>query len=198
LACIAALFTLPIALLAGRYLRQDYRWCKIHIIFNSITILLIIIVFGLGMGAVSTAHLGTQFNGPYSDFHHKLGMAVFVVVLLQGILGFFAHRTKMGTAARRIHLFFGACAAGLVYWETWEGMHREWNEMSTPLLPTPTVVQVLFWALLLIPAVAYAVALGQTVLNSIADQESDVLVDSGISSSDQNESSEKTNPTVQE
>jgi hypothetical protein len=76
-ACIAALGTIPAALLIGRYCRSDPKWCRYHIILNSITTFLIVLVFGLGMGAVASQDLGTQFNGPYSDLHHKGGLGAF-------------------------------------------------------------------------------------------------------------------------
>ena len=41
---------------------------------NAATACLIVLSFGLGMGAVASQDLGTQFNGPNSDLHHKAGL----------------------------------------------------------------------------------------------------------------------------
>jgi len=169
-ACIAALFTMPIALLAGRYLRSGPRWFKVHAIFNTITILIIILVFGLGMGAVASGGHGTQFSGRGSDLHHKVGLVIFLIVVLQGIIGFLAHNTPSGHFVRRLHVPFGIIVAAGVYWEVWEGMHNEWVETSTSLTATPESIQILFWALFLVSVTAYAVAVGQDVLRGVASK----------------------------
>ena len=59
-------------------------------------------------------------------------------------------------------------AAGL-YWQTWEGMHNEWTEMSVIQTVTPTSVQVLFWILFLGAVAAYALAAGQETLALLAN-----------------------------
>jgi hypothetical protein len=177
-ACIAALFTLPIALLAGRYLRNGSKWFKVHVIFNTITVLLIILVFGLGMGAVHSSHLGRQFAGPYSDLHHKVGATVLSIVLMQAIIGVAAFYTNSGSFLRRLHVPFGIIVAAGIYWNTWEGMHNEWAEMSTGGTVTPQSVQVLFWVLFLISATAYGIATGQTLLGIIAGKQQPADLDS--------------------
>ena len=169
-ACIAVLFTLPIALLAGRYLRsRGPVWCRIHMIFNSITVFLIVLVFGLGMASVSTQGLGTSFEGPNSDLHHKVGLSVFILVLIQAILGVTAHHFEMGHLTRRIHTPLGIITAAGLYWQTWEGMHNEWTEMSVIMTSTPLSVQVLFWVFFLIAVSAYMLAAGQAVLGLLVN-----------------------------
>lgn len=167
-ACFAVLFTLPVALLSGRYLRHHNNWFKVHIIFNTITTLLVILVFGLGMGSVHASHLGMQFAGEYSDLHHKVGAAVLSIVLMQSIIGFAAHYTRPGSFLRRLHIPFGIIAAAGLYWNTWEGMHNEWPEMSVAQTYTPNGVQVVFWVLFLISATAYGIGVGTAVLNNMA------------------------------
>jgi hypothetical protein len=158
---------MPIALLSGRYMRSGPKWFKIHVIFNTITVLLIILVFGLGMGAVQASHLGLQFAGPNSDLHHKVGATVLSMVLMQAIIGTAARLTKAGSVLRHVHVVFGIIVAAGMYWNTWEGMHNEWAEMSTSMTSTPQGVQVVFWVLFLISASAYAVGVGHAVLNNI-------------------------------
>jgi len=169
-ACIAVLFTLPIALLAGRYLRsRGPVWCRIHMIFNSITVFLIVLVFGLGMASVSTQGLGTSFEGSNSDLHHQVGLAVFILVLIQAILGFVAHSLHMGHMTRKIHIPLGIVTAAGLYWQTWEGMHNEWTEMSVIMTSTPASVQVLFWVFFLVAVSAYMLAAGQAMLDLLAN-----------------------------
>jgi hypothetical protein len=166
-ACIATLFTLPVALLAGRYLRAGDKWFKVHVIFNTITVLLIVLVFGLGMGAVHAAHLGRQFAGPYSDLHHKVGATVLSITLMQAIIGVLAHYSPGGSFFRRLHVPFGIIVAAGMYWNTWEGKHNEWAAMSTSMTVTPQAVQIIFWVLFLVSATAYAGAVGTTVLDGL-------------------------------
>jgi len=119
------------------------------------------------MAAVSSVGLGTQFSGVYSDLHHKVGLALFLLVLLQGLLGLAAHRAPGGHFLRRMHVPVGVLTAAGLVWQTWEGMHNEWAEMSTSLTVTPESVQLLFWALFLLSAMAYAVAVGQATLRTV-------------------------------
>jgi cytochrome b561 len=168
-------FTLPVAILAGRYFRHDPRWFKIHVIFNTITVLLIILVFGLGMGSVHASDLGLQFAGPNSDLHHKVGAAVLSTTLMQAIIGIVAHFTKAGSSLRRLHIIFGIIVIAGMYWNTWEGMHNEWAEMSTSGTVTPQAVQIVFWALFLILVSVYAVGVGQSTLNYVSAQKVHVM-----------------------
>lgn len=94
LACIATLRTIPAALLFGRYCYSNPNWIVWHIGLNAATTLLIILVFATGMISVASADLGTQFKGPNSAFDHKARMDVFVVVLLETLLGVLAERPK--------------------------------------------------------------------------------------------------------
>ena len=170
-ACIAALFTLPIALLAARFYRKDPRWFKIHAIFNTITTLLIILVFGLGMGAVQASQLGMQFAGPNSDLHHKVGAAVLSVTLMQTIIGTAAHYTKAGSFLRLLHIPLGLITAAGIYWNTWEGMHNEWAEMSVAGTVTPQGVQIVFWILFVISVTVYGCGAGEAALKYVIREE---------------------------
>ena len=144
-------------------------WCRVHIIFTTITVFLMILVFGLGMASVSTQGLGTSFEGSNSDLHHKVGLAVFILVLIQAILGVIAHNTTLGHPIRKSHIPLGIITAAGLYWQVWEGMHNEWMEMSVIMTDTPTVVQVLFWVFFLVAVLAYVLAAGQAALDWLAN-----------------------------
>lgn len=156
---------MPAAMLAGRFVRSSPVWFRYHLIFNSLTILLLVIVFGLGVGSVSSLGAGTSFSGDGTDTHHKAGLAIFIAVLLQGILGYAAHSTKKGSFVRLLHMPVGILVAVMLYWIVWEGMHDEWAEMSDSATVTPNGVQVLFWVLLMISVLLYVGSLGQMVLS---------------------------------
>ncbi|KIM73573.1 hypothetical protein PILCRDRAFT_15152 [Piloderma croceum F 1598] len=170
-ACIATLFTLPIALLVGRYRHTGAIWFKIHALFTGITIFLVVVVFVLGIGAVSSTHLGTQFSGIHSDLHHRVGLIVFVLFALQGILGIVAHKTPSGDLLRRVHVLTGIFAVAGLLGETWEGMHVEWADKSTSKTVTPQLVQLIFWVFVLVWATLYTVAFVQAVLLKNRGQE---------------------------
>ena len=128
-----------------------------------------VLVFGLGMASVSTQGLGTSFGGPDSDLHHQVGLALFILILLQAILGVTAHNFNKGHLTRKIHIPLGIITAAGLYWETWEGMHNEWPEMSVILTSTPVSVQVLFWVFFLVAVSAYMLAAGQAILDWLAN-----------------------------
>jgi len=172
-ACLAVLFTMPLAILSGRFLRSRLgsRWLHVHIAFNLATCILFIIIFGLGMKAVKTANEGAQFNGPQSDIHHKLGLMLFILLLVQGMLGFSAHRLAIDTIMQKpirvVHSTFGIIVAGLAYAVVWNGMHTEWPSMSTNLAQTPVFVQILFWIFFLVEVGAWMLSAGESVLNAM-------------------------------
>jgi hypothetical protein len=171
-ACIAVLFTLPIAVLAGRYLRsRGPVWFRIHMIFNSITTFLIILVFGLGMGSVATQATTTSFEGSGSDLHHKVGLTVFILVLIQATLGIIAHNFNTGHITRTIHISLGIITVAGLYWQTWEGMLNEWPETSVIMTTTPMAVQVLFWVFVGGAILAYVLAAGHAALGLLAPRE---------------------------
>ena len=137
--------------------------------FTTITVFLIVLAFGLGMASVSTQGLGTSFGGSNSDQHHKVGLAVFTLVLLQAILGVVAHSFSIGHLTRKIHIPLGIITAAGLYWQVWEGMHNEWTEMSVIMTSTPLSVQVLYWVFFLIAVSAYTLSAGQAILDWLAN-----------------------------
>jgi TRAP-type C4-dicarboxylate transport system permease small subunit len=70
---------------------------------------------------------------------------------------------------RKIHIPLGIITAAGLYWTAWEGMHNEWTGMSPVMSVPPTSVQVLFWVLFTGVVGAYMLAVGQVVLNFLAN-----------------------------
>ena len=120
------------------------------------------------MASVSTQGLGTSFSGPNSDLHHKVGLTVFILVLLQAILGITAHNSNPGHLIRKIHIPFGIITVAGLYWQTWEGMHNEWTDMSVIKTNTPASVQVLFWVFFLGAVTAYLSSAAHATLDLLA------------------------------
>ncbi|KAL8279440.1 hypothetical protein RQP46_008252 [Phenoliferia psychrophenolica] len=183
-ACVATLGTLPAALLIGRYCRSHPHWLRAHMMLNIATTLLIVLAFGLGMGAVASQDAGTQFNGPDSDLHHKAGLGVLAVVLTETALGFVAHGTPVGKRlvegggkhwVRWTHVALGLTTAVLGYWLTWEGMYDEWAQMSVAETTTPESVQIIFWIILLFEVSAYTLHAGNEFMRWIEDHLSHIV-----------------------
>lgn len=169
---LAGLVLIPAAVLIARLRRQSSWWCKVHILLNAIAVLFIILAFGLGMGSVSTGDEGTQFSGEGSDLHHQLGLAIFILVILQASLGLYARvntkRAQSGKSPIRIaHIGSGVCTVALLYWLIWNGIHTEWVGMSTDGSSAPESVQVIFWVLVAIPLAAYLINAGNTALHML-------------------------------
>lgn len=156
---------------SGSRLVAQPKWINYHIALNSISALLIVITFALGMASIATsvpplplrlclssrsqasltlmpstprrlrsAGEGTQFAGPDSDLHHKLGLALLLIVLFEAALGLFARsfptRAKNEGRlhpVRAAHWAGGILASGLLYWLIWDGVYTEWAGMSTSM-----------------------------------------------------------------
>jgi hypothetical protein len=195
-ACAIGLFLLPSTLILTRIQRQraSPSWFRLHVTLNGLTVALIALVFALGMAAVGTQDAGTQLSGDESDLHHKLGLAIFILVLLQALLGLVAHLTKAPSASsadlpmsksmkgqeesrqsrhwtRYLHACIGLITVGLLYWITWDGLHTEWVAMSTEGTDTPEAVQILFWVLFIPPVAYYLVTLGSNALRAMEAQQ---------------------------
>lgn len=86
IAAITFLFIVPSAILAARfYTKNPRRALQIHIWLQIVTVLLVTVVFALGTFAVGPER---RLSNP----HHGIGTAVFVLVLIQFILGWWMHR----------------------------------------------------------------------------------------------------------
>ena len=94
IAAITFLFVVPSAIITARfYTRNPRLGRRIHIWLQIITVLLTIVIFTLGTFAVGPSR---RLSNP----HHGIGTAIFVLVLIQFILGWWMHRktkTKQST-----------------------------------------------------------------------------------------------------
>lgn len=120
---VAALITMPIAILAGRYLRNWRYWNILHIVANGLTVIFIVVSFALGNAALEPTP--GEYTGSDTDSHHQLGLAVFIIVVVQALGGIGAKFTrtpdhnyvtvrKGRSVVRYIHILFGLVTAGLL------------------------------------------------------------------------------------
>ncbi|CAD6573479.1 MAG: hypothetical protein CYPHOPRED_005154 [Cyphobasidiales sp. Tagirdzhanova-0007] len=164
LGSLAALVLAPAAILSGRYLRTWRHWNVVHAILNAFTAILIIIVFALGLAALP---IHNEFFGMGSDTHHKLGLATFLIVMVQAILGIGARAVKhpphnyvtlqkKRNPLRLFHIAFGIGTAGVLYAQVYTGFH-EWDIASESMTTVPRSVWIIYWILFSIEVFAYAV-----------------------------------------
>ena len=140
-------------------------------IFNSITTSLIMLVFVLGIGAVASASNTptTEFSGHGTDLHHRVGLSIFLLVMIQACLGVIADNFNAGHLTRKIHITVGIITVAGLFWQVWEGLNNEWAEASVSMTSTPLAVKVLFWIFVGISLTAYLLAAGQATLQFFAE-----------------------------
>lgn len=166
-AAIVALFTVPPAILSVRILRPTFRlWFPIHMTMQILTVIFLTLTFALGTAAVMLGGNGSQFTGPKADRHHRLGLALYVIVLVQASLGVAAHftRGRPGPAeaekehlkpklsifrqpVRFMHVGLGLVTCVLLYTQFWLGL-AEWNMTSDNGSQIPRFVKITFWGTL--------------------------------------------------
>ncbi|KAL6303522.1 hypothetical protein BKA93DRAFT_818015 [Sparassis latifolia] len=132
---IGFLVLLPAGALLARYFRTfTTKWFKAHwIVQFAFGGVIILVGWGLGIAAVQQS-----FSGHFNDDHKKWGLALFVLYILQIVLGAVIHYWKPGfflLGGRRpiqnyFHAVFGLVIIGLSFYQVRTGYRDEW-EIST-------------------------------------------------------------------
>ncbi|KAF2192542.1 hypothetical protein K469DRAFT_620937 [Zopfia rhizophila CBS 207.26] len=111
LAAITFLFVIPAAILIARFYHRNPRMAlRIHIWLQILTVLISTAVFILGFQAVGTAR---SLTNP----HHGIGVALYVLILVQAFGGAWIHRREKGKERFKIplklmlHQWFGRAIA---------------------------------------------------------------------------------------
>lgn len=107
LGALVFLVIVPAAILTARFYRRRPGWAlRLHIWLQILTVLLTTVVFVLGWFAVGPRR-------SLSNPHHSIGLAIYVLVLVQAIGGWFVHSREKGKSRRRLpmklmlHQWFG-------------------------------------------------------------------------------------------
>ncbi|KAK9893770.1 hypothetical protein P389DRAFT_212895 [Cystobasidium minutum MCA 4210] len=173
LGSLAALVTAPTAILVARYFRSWRHWNSVHLALNAFTAIFIVIAFALANVAVGDPH---EYSGDGADLHHQLGLAIFIITLVQTILGIGVRFTKSPpfnyvtlqpkrNAIRYIHIAFGIATAAILYVQVYTGFD-EWDQASASQTTVPRGVTIVFWVLFSIEVFAYVV--GWIVMEPLA------------------------------
>jgi len=150
---LAAMILAPAAILSARWLRNT-RWFPAHALLNLATAMSIVITFALGTQAAMSGGHGSQFVGEHASRHHKLGLAVFILVILQSVGGAAIHWLPQGHFIRWSHVGIGLVVAGCLYAQTYLGF-GEWNENTDTGTTVPRGVVIVFWILFALEVAAY-------------------------------------------
>ncbi|CCU80149.1 spindle pole protein Nnf1 [Blumeria hordei DH14] len=96
LAVITFLFIVPAAIMVAQFHKRSKFWAtRVHIYLQVLTILLSTVIFTLGWFAVGPSR---SFTNP----HHGIGMAIYVLVLAQGLAGYFINIISRKTLPRKL------------------------------------------------------------------------------------------------
>jgi len=167
---LAVMILVPAGILFTRFLRLGRRtatsWFSTHSTLQILALISLIIVFATGVQAVKGGGHGSQFTGPKKDTHHDLGLAVFILFLVQVLFGIASHYTQgpnqlptekgehthvpSVTAPRNrirtVHLLFGLATTAILYAQIVIGFD-EWDMTSDSMTTVPEGVRDVFWIL---------------------------------------------------
>ena len=151
----------PLAILVGRYMRRS-TWFPIHAVINVLVAILVISCFGMGVWATGSP--------AFVDTHHKVGLAIFIIVIIQVLLGAVAHKSRLSMPSpttrvptlaskspiRLVHIVFGLATIALSFYQVHSGF-EEWETSSDEQTAVPNAVKIVFWILLGVFAAAYLI-----------------------------------------
>jgi len=167
---LAVMILVPAAIIFTRFLRLGRRtatsWFSTHSTLQFLALICIVIVFATGVSAVRGGGHGSQFTGMGKDTHHDLGLAIFIIFLVQAMIGIASHFTQgpnqlptekgdhthvpSVTAPRNrlrtVHLLFGLATTAILYAQVVIGFD-EWDMTSDSMTPVPQGVRDVFWIL---------------------------------------------------
>lgn len=112
---IAWFLLVPAAILVGRYGRTFFKWFPVHrglqiAAFFCVLLAFILIIVEVGSGE------------HFDSTHAKLGLAIFIVMILQMILGMVGHKTKRFNVSRIVHVVLGLGITVAAVWNATEGL----------------------------------------------------------------------------
>lgn len=158
---LALIIFAPVAILIGRYMRR-FKWFPIHAAIMVLVAALVVTCFGLGVYATGSP--------AFQDTHHKVGLALLIIVVLQVALGAIAHKSRADRPAfetrvptltsksplRLLHIPLGLGIVGLGFFQVNEGFD-EWESSSDRSSEVPNSVRIVFWIVLGVVAAAYVI-----------------------------------------
>ncbi|PWN52461.1 CBD9-like protein [Violaceomyces palustris] len=113
---VGLLLIAPLAILIARWGRTYFSWFPTHRGLHFVTLVFVTIGFFISIAFVESA--GEHF----SNTHMRVGLAIFILVILQVIAGQLGHHTKKRSPLRLLHIFVGLVTVGLSVWNCSSGL----------------------------------------------------------------------------
>jgi hypothetical protein len=109
----------PLGILVARYGRTLFKWFPTHAGLQLFVVVLVIVGF-----ALSVHNVMAQDKDSFSLLHHQLGLAIFILVIFQALMGALSHIIVRRTGFRYLgyfHALTGVVIFGLAVWNAHEG-----------------------------------------------------------------------------
>ncbi|KAH8927530.1 hypothetical protein BT69DRAFT_775397 [Atractiella rhizophila] len=153
---IAFLLLSPIGVLSARFLRR-FRWFPIHGSIQTITIVVAITGFAFANLAAGPGQL-------WATNHHRIGVILFVLLLLQGIGGVITHYKLFLSTSKSsnrplpnwIHIGLGIFVQGIAYAQFFLGLNS-WENLPTGGKDIPKWIRYALYAIIAVEVGAYLV-----------------------------------------
>ncbi|KAL8276594.1 hypothetical protein RQP46_011017 [Phenoliferia psychrophenolica] len=160
--CLAACILVPAGILVARWCRGSPSWFKVHLALLLAGLVFIFACLGTAVIAVGSGGHGTQFSDKTTvdRDHHKLGLSVVLVMLVQAFIGLASRLTKPSDGISRrsflrwFHIVAGVVTTALLYAAVYDGFY-EWDITSDSGTLVPNGVRPVFWVLFSLAVVGY-------------------------------------------
>lgn len=126
---VAWLVLVPSGIFIGRFGRSMFRWFPVHRNVQLAALVSLFIGFFLAVGSVSSAGK-SHFDGT----HQQVGLAIFILAVVQAILGQFGHvvkREKGWRVQNYVHILLGLLLFCLAVWNIHLGFEA-WSWWRVP------------------------------------------------------------------
>ncbi|KAJ1018537.1 hypothetical protein NDA16_004819 [Ustilago loliicola] len=113
---IAWFLLVPAGILIGRYGRTFFKWFPVHRAVMGAAFLFVLLGFIIIVAQTSSG------DEHFSSTHAKTGLAIIIIMVLQGVLGLVGHKTKRFNPSRIVHVVIGLGVTMLAVWNSTEGL----------------------------------------------------------------------------
>nr|CDI57151.1 cbd9-like protein [Melanopsichium pennsylvanicum 4] len=114
---VAWFLLVPSAILIGRYGRTLFKWFPAHRAINVAAFVFVLIAF-----IVIVAEISQSDGDHFDSTHARVGLAIFIVMFLQILLGIVGHKTKRFNPSRIVHVVVGLGLTGVAIWNATSGL----------------------------------------------------------------------------
>ncbi|BGP07380.1 hypothetical protein JCM10049v2_003211 [Rhodotorula toruloides] len=159
---LAFAIVVPLAILTARFGRERFAWLPPHVALQLLAASMVITAFALAV---------SQTGNLFADLHQRLGLVLFLLVILQLLLGYLAHLTLPSaltssspslsrprpSLARAIHILLGLTILALGWVQIHTGIKEggEWYRATLGMEEVPRAVRGVFWTLVGLFVLAY-------------------------------------------